>query len=454
MLHRLRIVNVLFLVVCISCTRTSSQSADAGNARGGGTRAGSDRELPGYLVFTSDRLVEMHFPVGRTITDHVLNGAVAAYVTSGNTGITGLTSPVEIQMSEVPTGDEISTTPVQVCTTAAGISANTGVALISQRIFIPPTHMYFDEHRVCFAALFSLIYGDEAFVFVDAIDGSPPAGYTAVSRDQEPTHLTAAWASDTGPAQISFASTSGQASRRHMLGMNRATQPMDTCAGGYSALNEPGVYQATIDELNPAESWLVRVCTIDALGIASPGTTFDLAPWSPPAEPPPDVPSGAHLIFVTADTYPGDLGGLTGADAVCQFSANAASLPGTWKAVLSDTGTSAASRLQSTGEVFNMLGQRIAPNLSALWLTSILELEHSVQFDQNGETTWQGIRHAWTGTEVDGTSAYDNCNNWTSNDPVNYEGGIGDFTRTTSLWIKDARFDCDQAFPLYCINGQ
>ena len=69
-------------------------------------------------------------------------------------------------------------------------------------------------------------------------------------------------------------------------------------------------------------------------------------------------------VFVTSTTYKGNLGGLAGADAKCQTRANAASLGGTWKAWLSDSTTSAASRLTQSVSgyiLLNNLEQALFP---------------------------------------------------------------------------------------------
>ena len=50
------------------------------------------------------------------------------------------------------------------------------------------------------------------------------------------------------------------------------------------------------------------------------------------------------IVFVTSETYTGALGGLDGADALCQERANDAGWPGTFKAWLSDRDTSVSQR--------------------------------------------------------------------------------------------------------------
>lgn len=52
----------------------------------------------------------------------------------------------------------------------------------------------------------------------------------------------------------------------------------------------------------------------------------------------------AKIIFLTSAYYTGNLGGLAGADEKCQTAATSAGLPGTYKAWLSNSSTSAADR--------------------------------------------------------------------------------------------------------------
>ena len=58
-----------------------------------------------------------------------------------------------------------------------------------------------------------------------------------------------------------------------------------------------------------------------------------------------------HTVFITSARYFGDMGGLSGADTICQNAATAAGLSGTWKAILSDSTTSAESRLNFNGGI-------------------------------------------------------------------------------------------------------
>ncbi|HEX7838738.1 MAG TPA: hypothetical protein VF469_14780 [Kofleriaceae bacterium] len=58
-----------------------------------------------------------------------------------------------------------------------------------------------------------------------------------------------------------------------------------------------------------------------------------------------DADLGPHLIFVTSSVHSCALGGITGADAICQARATAAGLPGTYMSWLADDSGSPATRM-------------------------------------------------------------------------------------------------------------
>ena len=73
-------------------------------------------------------------------------------------------------------------------------------------------------------------------------------------------------------------------------------------------------------------------------------------------------------VFVTSTTHDGNLGGLAGADAICQARAAAAGLPGTYLAWLSDGSASPATRFltQSAGPYRLVNGTTIADDWADL----------------------------------------------------------------------------------------
>ncbi|MFO0674362.1 MAG: DUF1554 domain-containing protein [Polyangiaceae bacterium] len=66
-----------------------------------------------------------------------------------------------------------------------------------------------------------------------------------------------------------------------------------------------------------------------------------------------------HRIFLTSTVYDGNLGGLAGADAKCQARADAASLGGTWKAILSTRTVDARDHVDGTVPRYNVDGTRV-----------------------------------------------------------------------------------------------
>src|SRR5829696_1025127 len=76
---------------------------------------------------------------------------------------------------------------------------------------------------------------------------------------------------------------------------------------------------------------------------------------------------GACRVFLSSIRYAGNLGGLSGADAKCQGLADAAGLPGSYQAWLSDSTSSPSSRfVPSTGPYQLINGTTIAANFTDL----------------------------------------------------------------------------------------
>ncbi len=94
---------------------------------------------------------------------------------------------------------------------------------------------------------------------------------------------------------------------------------------------------------------------------AAPGQP-DAVPAAPDAAPPPTP----NLVFVTSTHHDGNLGGLAGADAICAARAQAAGLPGTYRAWLSTASESALSRLGSAAGWVRPDGKLVARSSSDL----------------------------------------------------------------------------------------
>lgn len=134
-------------------------------------------------------------------------------------------------------------------------------------------------------------------------------------------------------------------------------------------------------------------------------------------------------VFATANhAYKGNLGGLSGADNICQSEANSASLPGTFKAWLSSSSVNAKDRIND-GVYVRTDNAVIAFGIADLIDGSIM---NNINKDASGNDV--GDWPVWTGTDVNGNSVSSkHCNNWT-NATTSYDGWIGSRSAKNSTW--------------------
>ncbi len=165
------------------------------------------------------------------------------------------------------------------------------------------------------------------------------------------------------------------------------------------------------------------------------------------------TPVPAKKVFITSTQYNGDLGGLAGADAKCQASADGASLGGNWKAWISDSNSTASNRLtHSTGPYELITGTRIADDWTDL---TDGNLQTSINKNEFSGTPNYGSG-VWTSTNSDGSlstpvSNITGCNNYASADH-NYSWVGHNTSSVVSEWTKWSTDRCDQIHPLYCFE--
>ncbi|MDQ2654145.1 MAG: DUF1554 domain-containing protein [Chloroflexota bacterium] len=161
---------------------------------------------------------------------------------------------------------------------------------------------------------------------------------------------------------------------------------------------------------------------------------------------------GDCTTFATSTLHTGNLGGLTGADAICQQRAGVAGLSGTYKAWLSDaTGSPAARFTQNPGRYVRTDGLPIAANWTALVSGSL-----AVPIDRT--ETGQYVaddREAWSNTATNGTpySADPNliCGEWSSGS-LGLSGRVGETDEVDDDWTSSHSDPCDNAWRLYCFQ--
>jgi hypothetical protein len=122
--------------------------------------------------------------------------------------------------------------------------------------------------------------------------------------------------------------------------------------------------------------------------------------------------AGRRAFMTAASWTPG--GGIGSADALCQNEATAAKLPGTYKALLASSGSSAASRFNVSGTPWIRTdGIPLAPTASAFFSANVLDVTPIVTAD--GSVSCSGCSF-WSGAATMTTVGSDTttCANWLS----------------------------------------
>jgi len=140
----------------------------------------------------------------------------------------------------------------------------------------------------------------------------------------------------------------------------------------------------------------------------------------------------ANMSFFVTSSNPkgGNLGGLAGADQVCQALAKTAGAGNkTWRAYLSTSTVDAKSRI-GNGPWYNFKGELIAQNVADLHTADKNKISGETALTEKGTLpnylkmvdgkpapAAQPLQHdILTGTNEDGTKNADTCNNWTVGD--------------------------------------
>jgi hypothetical protein len=168
-------------------------------------------------------------------------------------------------------------------------------------------------------------------------------------------------------------------------------------------------------------------------------------------------------VFVSSTMPPSaDLGGLAGADAICQSLADAHTFGGAFKAWLSDHAASPSTRFTLAAVPYVLLdGTVIANNWTDLTDGT---LAHPIDMDESAKylQTASGVE-VWTGTTTTGTSTGTDCNGWTSAkscaSPLpacvgsNSVARVGNYALSDSGWTTVYEQYCDRTDNhLYCFE--
>jgi hypothetical protein len=194
--------------------------------------------------------------------------------------------------------------------------------------------------------------------------------------------------------------------------------------------------------------------TVPTANVLSNALTIDQPSITPSPTP---TPLSQYRVFLTSSGYNGNLGGLAGADLKCQERADSQNLGGTWKAWLSDSITSAASRLfHSPNPYVQLNGTTIANNWSDLTDGT---LQKGIDITELGTFRLGGV---WTNTKIDGsvdkTDSSAACNDWTDSASTPSRPGLhGSAGTNNDIWTDNPHEglnpgNCGKQLLLYCIE--
>ncbi len=162
---------------------------------------------------------------------------------------------------------------------------------------------------------------------------------------------------------------------------------------------------------------------------------------------------GACIVFASSTTHEGNLGGLSGADAICQGLADAAGLSGTYMAWLSDDTDSPSTRFVHATVAYTLVnGAVVASSWSDLTDGGIA---HAI--DRTESAAAVDPTNVWTNTLADGTAggfaADGHCENWLFASG-GHQGNTGFTSMVDAKWTKFSNHTCGGEAPrrLYCFQ--
>jgi hypothetical protein len=179
-------------------------------------------------------------------------------------------------------------------------------------------------------------------------------------------------------------------------------------------------------------------CTVTVNAATTVTATFTLLP---------------NIMFVTSTTQNGTLGGLAGADGICQGLADGKGVKGTFVAYLSTATINAPARVGSATGWVRPDGKPVMNDITEM---SAGTLFNPPSVMENGIEVTPSSALAWTGTSKTGVYA-NTCSEPTAGPPVPWTGTIGTAnmglaTSTMSNVIMTDATGCAAAFRLYCLG--
>lgn len=168
----------------------------------------------------------------------------------------------------------------------------------------------------------------------------------------------------------------------------------------------------------------------------------------------------AASVFVTNTVRTGNLGGLSGADALCQQEADTAGLRGTYSAWLSDSNGSPDSRFTKLNQPYMRTDGTVVANNWADLTDGSLLAPINLNAAGTAPVSTCSTSFVWTNTNISGElDTAQHCNNWTTAASTT---AVGRMSGTNSTWTRDTLAACnmstvcltgsDEGARLYCIQ--
>ena len=156
--------------------------------------------------------------------------------------------------------------------------------------------------------------------------------------------------------------------------------------------------------------------------------------------------NATNYVFVTAERHNGNWGGnLADVDTFCNQQASQAGLPGNYVAWISNSSTSAKSRLGTARGWIRLDGLPFADSVATM--TADRKVYYPVAYDSLGRPT---STTAMTGTKEDGTPDSSNCAGWTTTSGVQMTGGSA--SKGAGGWSTGVGTLCDATMNWYCFG--
>ena len=212
------------------------------------------------------------------------------------------------------------------------------------------------------------------------------------------------------------------------------------CFGYGDPVDESGDPGPTLPERGGAAD-----ATVVDSGAGTPAPV-DASIDSPVSVPDADAAKTSLRVFISSTTPSGNLGGVAGADALCNQRATAAALGGTWRAWVSVSGADAIDHITSAGPWQLVTGEVVAANKAVLTSGT---LTHLIDKDEKGVTPPVAEDRVWTATGPNGRYVGPDCAQWTGVGT----GVVGEARNgNTGTWSNLAPEACSEVNRIYCFE--